>query len=65
MCVQLALAWCAANKRVSTVITGATRVEQVQENMKAVSLLGKLTPDMMARIDAAVAPALEAKAAAA
>lgn len=48
---QLALAWAAKNPHVSTVITGATRVAQVQENMKALELLPKLTPDVMARID--------------
>ena len=50
---QLALAWCAANPRVSTVITGASRPEQVRENMKAVEIVAKLTPDVMARIDEA------------
>jgi voltage-dependent potassium channel beta subunit len=49
---QLALAWCAKNPRVSTVITGASRVDQVRENMKAVEVLPKLTPDVMRRIDA-------------
>jgi len=48
---QLALAWCAANPRVSTVITGASRPEQVRENMKAVEIVPKLTPEVMARID--------------
>jgi voltage-dependent potassium channel beta subunit len=48
---QLALAWCVRNPRVSTVITGATRVEQVSENMKALEVVAKLTPEVMARID--------------
>jgi aryl-alcohol dehydrogenase-like predicted oxidoreductase len=56
--LQLALAWCAKNPRVSTVITGATRVEQIVENMKAVAVLPKLTDEVMQRIhditDAAV-----------
>jgi len=47
---QLALAWCAKNPRVSTVITGASRVEQVAENMGALAVLPKLTDDVMARI---------------
>ena len=47
---QLALAWCAKNPNVSTVITGASRVEQVQENMGALDVLPKLTDDVMARI---------------
>ncbi len=51
---QLAIAWCARNPRVSTVITGASRVAQVQENLKAVEVIPKLTPDLMARIDAIV-----------
>ena len=48
---QLALAWCVRNPRVSTVITGATRVEQVAENMKALEVVAKLTPEVMARLD--------------
>jgi voltage-dependent potassium channel beta subunit len=48
---QLAIAWCAANPRVSTVITGASRVAQVKENMGAMEVVAKLTPDAMARID--------------
>jgi voltage-dependent potassium channel beta subunit len=48
---QLALAWCVRNPRVSTVITGATRIEQVAENMKALEVVPKLTPEVMARID--------------
>lgn len=51
---QLALAWCAANPRVSTVLTGATRVEQVRENVKALEILPKLTPEVMKRIEMAV-----------
>jgi voltage-dependent potassium channel beta subunit len=51
---QLALAWCAHNPHVSSVITGASRPEQVKENMKAISLLPKLTPEVLARIEDAV-----------
>jgi len=47
---QLALAWCARNPNVSTVITGASRVEQVHENMGALDVLPKLTDEVMARI---------------
>jgi voltage-dependent potassium channel beta subunit len=50
---QLAIAWCAANPRVSTVITGASRVSQVEENMKALDVLPLLTPDVLQRIDRA------------
>ena len=49
---QLAIAWCAANPHVSTVITGASRVSQVTENMKAAAVIAKITPEVMARIDA-------------
>jgi aryl-alcohol dehydrogenase-like predicted oxidoreductase len=52
---QLAIAWCLKNPRVSTVITGASRVAQVQENMQALDVVPKLTPEVMARIDAALA----------
>ncbi len=52
---QLALAWCAANPHVSTVITGASRAEQVQENVGALDVLQRLTPEVMRRIDAALA----------
>jgi len=48
---QLAIAWVLKNPNVSSVITGATRVEQVQENMKAIEVAPKLTADVMERID--------------
>ena len=48
---QLALAWCLKNPFVSTVITGASRVEQVHENMKASEVAPKLTPEILERID--------------
>ena len=50
---QLALAWVAKNPHVSSVITGASRVEQVTANLAALALLDKLTPEVMGRIDAA------------
>jgi len=49
---QLALAWCLKNPFVSTVITGASRVAQVHENMKAAEYVDKLTPEIMQKIDA-------------
>ena len=52
---QLSIAWCAANPRVSTVLTGASRASQVVENFAAMEVLGELTPEIMQRIDAAVA----------
>ncbi len=48
---QLAIAWTVKNPHVSTVITGASRVSQVHENMKALEVVPKLTDDVMARID--------------
>ncbi len=49
---QLALAWCLKNPNVSTVITGASRVEQVTENMAALEVVDKLSDDVMERIEA-------------
>jgi voltage-dependent potassium channel beta subunit len=48
---QLALAWCLKNPSVSTVIAGASRAEQVCENVKAVEIASQLTPAVMERID--------------
>ena len=48
---QLALAWCAKNPHVSTVMTGASRKEQVVENMKALEVLERLDDEVMERID--------------
>jgi voltage-dependent potassium channel beta subunit len=48
---QLAIAWCARNPNVSTVITGASKVEQVVENMKAMEVLARLDDDTMGRIE--------------
>jgi voltage-dependent potassium channel beta subunit len=53
---QLAIAWVAANPHVSTVITGASRPEQVLENMRALEVLPRLDAAMMARIDAIFTP---------
>jgi voltage-dependent potassium channel beta subunit len=51
---QLSLAWCLNNPHVSTVITGASRVAQVEENLKALEVVERLTPDVLARIEAAL-----------
>jgi voltage-dependent potassium channel beta subunit len=51
---QLAIAWCAANPHVTTVITGASRASQVVENFEALDVLAKLTPEVLDRINAAV-----------
>ncbi len=53
---QLAIAWCALNPRVSSVITGASRVEQLRDNLQAVELLPRLTPQWIERIDALTQP---------
>jgi voltage-dependent potassium channel beta subunit len=51
---QLSLAWCAANPNVSSVITGASRVEQVRENLGALDVLDRLDEATLARVKAAV-----------
>jgi aryl-alcohol dehydrogenase-like predicted oxidoreductase len=48
---QLALAWCLKNPDVSTVITGATRADQVTENLKSLAVVPRLTPEVMERIE--------------
>jgi voltage-dependent potassium channel beta subunit len=48
---RFSLAWCLKNLNVSTVITGASRVEQVRENMKAIEAVPLLTPEVMSRVD--------------
>jgi voltage-dependent potassium channel beta subunit len=52
---QLSIAWCLKNPHVSTAITGASRPQQVTENMKALDVVPKLTPEIMARIEGALA----------
>lgn len=49
---KLALAWCLKNPNVSTVITGASRVSQVEENFDALDVVPLLTDDVMAAIEA-------------
>ncbi|HYP32005.1 MAG TPA: aldo/keto reductase [Burkholderiaceae bacterium] len=53
---QLAIAWVAKNPRVSTVITGASSVKQLQDNLKAAEIVPKLTPEVLARIDEITKP---------
>jgi voltage-dependent potassium channel beta subunit len=48
---QLAIAWCASNPNVSTVITGASKPQQVVENLAAIDVIAALTPDVLAEID--------------
>ncbi|MBO0731453.1 MAG: aldo/keto reductase [Acidimicrobiaceae bacterium] len=51
---QLAIAWCLCNPRVSTVLTGASRVEQVKENMAALEVKDRLDDDVLGRIEAII-----------
>jgi voltage-dependent potassium channel beta subunit len=55
---QVAIAWCARNPHVSTVITGASRVEQVRENMAALEVLAALEadPEATERLERAFKP---------
>jgi len=48
---HLALNWCISNPNVSSAITGASRVEQVRDNMKAIEAFNRITPDVLKRID--------------
>lgn len=48
---QLALAWCLKNPQVSTVITGASNLKQLQENLQAENIKSRLTPDIMQAIE--------------
>ena len=54
---QLALAWCLKNPDVSSVITGASRVSQVEENLLAVDVAPKITRELKERIEACAAAA--------
>ena len=53
---QLAIAWVNRNPRVSSVILGASRLGQLQDNLKALELTPKLTPEVLAEIDAIATP---------
>lgn len=47
----LSIAWCIANPNVTTAILGATRREQLEENLKALDILPQLTPEVMQKIE--------------
>jgi aryl-alcohol dehydrogenase-like predicted oxidoreductase len=51
---QLAIAWCLLNPRVGTVILGATSAGQLAENLGAMDVVPKLTPEVVERIEAIV-----------
>ena len=53
---QLAIAWVAKNPHVSSVITGASKLSQLQGNLGAVAVIDRLTPEVMTRIDEISAP---------
>jgi aryl-alcohol dehydrogenase-like predicted oxidoreductase len=48
---QLSVAWCLKNPDVSTVILGASKVSQLEENLKAPDVLPKLTDEVIGRIE--------------
>jgi len=48
---QLAIAWCLKNPNVSSVITGATSVNQVKDNMKSVLVKDRLTGEVVSQIE--------------
>lgn len=49
---KLAIAWCLLNSRVSTVILGASRIEQLEENLTSVDVVPLLTDEVQARLSA-------------
>jgi voltage-dependent potassium channel beta subunit len=53
---QLAIAWCARNPHVSSVILGASRTEQLRENLDALDVVERLDDEVLARIDGIVGP---------
>jgi len=59
---QLAIAWAARNPHVSTVITGASRLCQLEENLGAVDVIPALTPAILEEIDRALKPVLDSQA---
>jgi voltage-dependent potassium channel beta subunit len=48
---QLAIGWAARNPRVSSVITGASSVDQLRSNLGALDACARLTPELLLRID--------------
>ncbi|KAG2790226.1 hypothetical protein JG687_00013751 [Phytophthora cactorum] len=50
----MTLAWAASNENVSTVLVGASRSSQLEENLKALAYVDKTTPEVKAKIDAIV-----------
>lgn len=52
---RLAIGWCLLNKNVSTVILGASRLDQLQENLSAVEVTPLLDTEVRARLEAVTA----------
>jgi aryl-alcohol dehydrogenase-like predicted oxidoreductase len=52
----MAVAWCLKNPNISTVILGASKVEQLKENLGALDVLEKLTPQVMRDLDSISGP---------
>jgi voltage-dependent potassium channel beta subunit len=48
---KFALAWCLKNPNVSTVILGASKVEQLKENLESLNVVPLLTTDIMEKVD--------------
>jgi aryl-alcohol dehydrogenase-like predicted oxidoreductase len=48
---SLSIAWCIKNPHVTTAILGATKKEQLMENLKSVEIMEKLTPDVLEKIE--------------
>ncbi|KAJ8569463.1 hypothetical protein ON010_g5796 [Phytophthora cinnamomi] len=51
---QLSIAWCVANENVSTVLLGASRPSQLEETLKSLAFVDKITPEVKGKIDAIV-----------
>ena len=56
---QLAIGWILKNPNVSTVITGASRVEQIGENMKSAEVAEQITPEIKQRIEEIIGDAYD------
>ncbi|KAE8881099.1 hypothetical protein PF003_g34680 [Phytophthora fragariae] len=48
---QMSIAWAVANEHASTVLIGASRPSQLEENLKALAHVDKITPEVKAKID--------------
>ncbi|KAG3126211.1 hypothetical protein PC128_g27250 [Phytophthora cactorum] len=52
--LELAIAWCVSNQNVSTVLIAARNLTQLKQNLKALSVVEKITPEVKAKIDTLV-----------